>query len=58
VPEVVSGTWDPSRIMTIIEFRDMDRLKEWYSSPEYQKALAVREGSMEIRELFVEGVPR
>jgi uncharacterized protein (DUF1330 family) len=29
-----------------------------YSSPEYQKALAVREGSMEIRELLVEGVPR
>nr|WP_237534258.1 DUF1330 domain-containing protein [Streptomyces sp. SID3343] len=31
-PEPVEGTWDFSRLL-VIEFPDMDRIREWYDSP-------------------------
>ncbi|WP_326614274.1 DUF1330 domain-containing protein [Streptomyces scopuliridis] len=57
VPEVVEGTWPSSRVATVLEFPDMDRLKEWYASAEYQEAKAVRGAAIELRMLFVEGKP-
>ena len=32
--EVGDGSWSPIRV-AVIEFESMDRLKEWYNSPEY-----------------------
>jgi uncharacterized protein (DUF1330 family) len=35
----------------------MQRLHEWYASPEYAEALKVRRTALERRLIFVEGVP-
>jgi len=35
------GRWKPERVV-IIEFPDMDTLKAWYDSPEYQPLIALR----------------
>jgi uncharacterized protein (DUF1330 family) len=32
--EVLEGEWDPKRLV-ILEFESMERLREWYESPEY-----------------------
>ncbi|WP_310723597.1 DUF1330 domain-containing protein [Streptomyces sp. N2A] len=53
-PEPVEGTWDSSRVV-VIEFPDMDRIREWYDSPEYRRARAIREGKVRVGMLFVEG---
>ncbi|WP_043265315.1 DUF1330 domain-containing protein [Streptomyces sp. CT34] len=53
-PEPVEGTWDSSRFI-VLEFPDMDRIREWYDSPEYRHARAIREGKIQVGMLFVEG---
>jgi uncharacterized protein (DUF1330 family) len=35
----------------------MERLREWYASPEYAEALKHRWTALERRLIFVEGVP-
>lgn len=55
-PEPVEGTWDSSRFL-VIEFPDMDRVREWYDSPEYRRAREIREGKVRVRMLFAEGTP-
>ncbi|MGW0517530.1 DUF1330 domain-containing protein [Crossiella sp. NPDC003009] len=56
VPEVAVGSWpSPERVVTVLEFPDMARLREWHDSPEYREAVKFREGSIELRMLFVEG---
>ncbi|WP_067824952.1 DUF1330 domain-containing protein [Actinomadura kijaniata] len=55
-PEPVEGTWDSGRFV-VIEFPDMDRVREWYDSPEYRRAREIREGAMRVRMLFAEGAP-
>lgn len=35
------GHWKPERVV-IIEFPDMDSLNRWYTSPEYQRLIALR----------------
>ncbi|UNO42659.1 DUF1330 domain-containing protein [Streptomyces sp. MST-110588] len=55
VPEAAEGEWPPSRVATVVEFPDMDRLRQWYSSAEYGKAKAARQGAMNLRLLFAEG---
>ncbi|AZS69798.1 DUF1330 domain-containing protein [Streptomyces lydicus] len=53
-PEPVEGTWDSSRVV-VIEFPDMDRIREWYRSPAYRRAREIREGKVRVGMLFVEG---
>ncbi|MFI1329560.1 DUF1330 domain-containing protein [Streptomyces sp. NPDC020845] len=55
-PEPVEGTWGSSRFL-VIEFPDMDRIREWYDSPEYRRARGIREGKVGVGMLFVEGAP-
>ena len=42
--------------VVIVEFPSMARLREWYASPEYAPALAIRRRALGRRLLFVEGV--
>jgi uncharacterized protein (DUF1330 family) len=35
----------------------MEKAREWYRSPDYAEALAVRRIALERRLIFVEGVP-
>jgi len=39
------------RKIVIVEFPSIEKIKEWYSSPEYKKALEYRDNAL-IRDLF------
>ena len=41
----------------IAEFPSMARAHEWYRSPEYAKALELRQTALHRRLIFVDGVP-
>jgi uncharacterized protein (DUF1330 family) len=46
----------PPKTIIIVEFLTMERLREWYASPEYAEALKVRQTALDRRLIFVEGV--
>jgi uncharacterized protein (DUF1330 family) len=52
--ETVEGGWAPKRIV-ILEFPSMEKLRAFYDSPEYRKALAIRLKASSGRLIFVEG---
>ena len=54
--EIIEGGPAPKSLI-IVEFPSMQRLREWYASPEYAEALKVRQTALERRLIFVEGVP-
>ena len=54
--ETVEGG-PPPRHLVIVEFPTMQRAREWYRSPEYAEALKVRQGALNRRLIFAEGVP-
>ena len=45
------------RHIIVVEFPSMERLREWYASPEYAEALKLRRTALDRRLIFVEGVP-
>jgi uncharacterized protein (DUF1330 family) len=47
----------PPKTIIVVEFPTMQRLREWYASPEYAEALKVRRTAFDRRLIFVEGVP-
>lgn len=47
----------PPKTIIVVEFPTMERLREWYASPEYAEALEVRRAALDRRLVFVEGVP-
>ena len=47
----------PPKNIIVVEFPSMERLREWYASPEYAQALKVRQTALDRRLMFVEGVP-
>jgi uncharacterized protein (DUF1330 family) len=56
MPQVPEGGWPLNERVVIVEFPSMARLREWYASPEYAPALAIRAAALGRRLLFVEGV--
>jgi uncharacterized protein (DUF1330 family) len=52
--EVVEGG-PPPKTLIVVEFPSMERLREWYASPEYAEALKLRRTALERRLIFVEG---
>jgi uncharacterized protein (DUF1330 family) len=46
----------PVKSIVVVEFASMERLREWYASPEYAEALKVRRTALDRRLIFVEGV--
>jgi uncharacterized protein (DUF1330 family) len=46
----------PPKTIIVVEFATMERLREWYASPEYAEALRVRQTALDRRLVFVEGV--
>jgi len=46
----------PPKNIIVVEFPSMERLREWYASPEYAQALKVRQTALDRRLIFVEGV--
>ena len=55
--EVVEGGPPPTTLI-VVEFPWMERLREWYASPEYAEALKLRRTALERRLIFVEGSAR
>jgi len=55
VADVVEGDWTPNRLV-VLEFESVERAREWYNSPEYTPAKAVRLKASTGDLLFVEGV--
>jgi uncharacterized protein (DUF1330 family) len=53
--DVVEGG-PPPNTMIIVEFPTMQRLREWYASPEYAEALRHRWTALDRRLIFAEGV--
>jgi uncharacterized protein (DUF1330 family) len=56
MPQVPEGDWPLDERVVIVEFPSMARLREWYASPEYAPALAIRSAALGRRLLFVDGV--
>ena len=52
---VFEGDWDPTRIV-VLEFPDLETVKRWYDSPDYQEAKRLREGAASLRMVAVEGL--
>jgi uncharacterized protein (DUF1330 family) len=47
---------DETRWLVIVEFESLDRAREWYRSPEYQKAIAARTGCAVGQFVVVDGI--
>ena len=50
----LEGTWSPRRIV-ILEFPTAERAKQWWGSPEYADAKALRQRLAHTEMLLVEG---
>jgi uncharacterized protein (DUF1330 family) len=53
--DAVEGGPPPKNII-VAEFPSMERLREWYASPEYAEALKHRWTALDRRLIFVDGV--
>jgi uncharacterized protein (DUF1330 family) len=54
-PAQLEGSWDTRRLV-ILKFRDRHHVRRWYSSPEYQELVALREGTAAVSAIVVDGV--
>ena len=52
--ETLEGEWSPGRVV-VIEFPSMAAAKEWWSSPGYAPAKAIRQSAAKTEMLVVEG---
>jgi len=53
--EALEGTYQPKRVV-VIEFENAARARQWWSSPEYAEAKALRQSIARTDLLIVEGV--
>jgi uncharacterized protein (DUF1330 family) len=53
--EVLEGEWGPARLV-ILEFESMERLREWYDSPEYAPFKQLRQEATATDFVVVEGL--
>jgi uncharacterized protein (DUF1330 family) len=53
--EVLEGTLPAGR-MVIVEFPSLERAKDWWASPEYAEARAIRQATSEGTLVVVDGV--
>ena len=53
--ESLEGDWTPERIV-VLEFPSVERAKQWWASPEYSDAKAIRMRSAQTRMIVTEGI--
>ena len=53
--ETLEGSWRPQRLV-VLEFPSVGRAKEWWASPEYREAKALRQRTARSEMIVVEGV--
>jgi uncharacterized protein (DUF1330 family) len=51
--QVLEGEWKAKRVV-VIEFPNMDSLKQWYSSPEYAPLIRIRKDGGKTNMIAVE----
>jgi uncharacterized protein (DUF1330 family) len=54
--EAKEGGWQPKRLV-VLEFASMDQARQWYHSPEYAPALAIRLKAARSKVVLAEGAP-
>ncbi len=52
---VEEGEWPDGRLVTLLEFPDMQHARDWYNSAVYKNAIAARQGVLDVRAVFVDG---
>jgi uncharacterized protein (DUF1330 family) len=52
--EKLEGDWNPHAFI-VVEFPTMERAREWYQSPEYAEALAIRSQAFNRRLFLIDG---
>ena len=52
--ETLEGEWKPARVV-LLEFPSLKRAKEWWHSPEYSEARAIRQRAATTKMIVVEG---
>ncbi len=53
--ECLEGDWNPQR-MVVLEFPSVEKVKEWWASPEYAEAKAIRQRAAKTKMIIVQGV--
>ena len=53
--ETLEGSWRPKRIV-VLEFPSVERARQWWGSPEYAEAKALRQASADTEMLLLEGL--
>jgi len=53
--DVLEGDWKPRRVV-ICEFESLERARQWYDSPEYGPAMAIRQKTSDARIIVVDGL--
>lgn len=53
--QVLEGQWNPNRVV-VLEFPSIERLKEWYDSPEYRPLRDLRQRTSEANMVLVDGI--
>lgn len=53
--DVLEGDWNPNRLV-ILEFPNAERARQWYDSPEYAAAKALRQATSKGSLVLIEGV--
>jgi uncharacterized protein (DUF1330 family) len=53
--QTLEGDWQPHRVV-VLEFPSAEQAREWWSSPEYEEAKAIRRAASESRIILVEGI--
>lgn len=52
--QTLEGSWQPGR-MVVLEFPSAQQAKDWWSSPEYAPAKAIRQAASQTQMILVEG---
>ena len=53
--ESLEGEWAPERVV-VLEFPSLERARQWWASPEYSDAKAIRMRAARTRMIATEGV--
>jgi uncharacterized protein (DUF1330 family) len=53
--ESLEGEWAPERIV-VLEFPSLERARQWWASPEYSDAKAIRMRAARTRMIATEGI--
>jgi uncharacterized protein (DUF1330 family) len=53
--ETLEGDWAPTRLV-LLQFDSLEQVRRWWTSPEYEKAMAIRHTTATARLIAVEGL--